>query len=171
MKSKNNIQRFGEFKENLNISDVRQLLSLLKGRIKSLQLDVEKIDKKMKKQIKESYKELMNWLNLFFANPHKDTELFKKSALIKNSVDLEHLSKVKIAKQDKKFTDKEIKKFNQWKMHISRQRNQLSTKNNNTKVEEDNISTLSRVELEHLTKNLIKTNKQLEFMLKEKLIN
>ena len=30
--------------ENLNISDVRQSLSLLKGRIQSLQIDINKID-------------------------------------------------------------------------------------------------------------------------------
>ena len=33
-----------EASENLNISDVRQSLSLLKGRIQSLQLDIKKID-------------------------------------------------------------------------------------------------------------------------------
>ena len=36
--------RLNEASENLNISDVRQSLSLLKGRIQSLQLDIKKID-------------------------------------------------------------------------------------------------------------------------------
>ena len=36
--------RLNEVSENLNISDVRQSLSLLKGRIQSLQLDIKKID-------------------------------------------------------------------------------------------------------------------------------
>ena len=36
--------QLNEASENLNISDVRQSLSLLKGRIQSLQLDIKKID-------------------------------------------------------------------------------------------------------------------------------
>lgn len=44
MKGKRHIQSFNENQENLNISDVRQSLSLLKGRIQSLQLDIKKID-------------------------------------------------------------------------------------------------------------------------------
>ena len=36
--------RLNEASENLNISNVRQSLSLLKGRIQSLQLDIKKID-------------------------------------------------------------------------------------------------------------------------------
>lgn len=37
-------QQLNEASENLNISDVRQSLSLLKGRIQSLKLDINKID-------------------------------------------------------------------------------------------------------------------------------
>ena len=41
---KSNLKSFNEHQENLNISDVRQSLSLLKGRIQSLQIDINKID-------------------------------------------------------------------------------------------------------------------------------
>jgi len=44
MENNKHIQSFNERQENLNISDVRQSLSLLKGRIQSLQLDIKKID-------------------------------------------------------------------------------------------------------------------------------
>ena len=64
MKSKNNIQSFREFKENLNISDVIQSLSLLKGRIQSLQLDVERIDKEtMEGRLKAMYNQVKRLLD------------------------------------------------------------------------------------------------------------
>jgi hypothetical protein len=50
--------------ENLNISDVIQSLSLLKGRIQSLQLDVERIDKEtMEGRLKAMYNQVERLLD------------------------------------------------------------------------------------------------------------
>ncbi len=64
MKDNKHIQSFNEHQENLNISDVIQSLSLLKGRIQSLQLDVEKIDKEtMEGRLKAMYNQVERLLD------------------------------------------------------------------------------------------------------------
>jgi hypothetical protein len=57
-------QELNESSENLNISDVIQSLSLLKGRIQSLQLDVERIDKEtMEGRLKAMYNQVERLLD------------------------------------------------------------------------------------------------------------
>jgi hypothetical protein len=64
MKDNKHIQSFNEHQENLNISDVIQSLSLLKGRIQSLQLDVERIDKEtMEGRLKAMYNQVERLLD------------------------------------------------------------------------------------------------------------
>jgi hypothetical protein len=64
MKGKGHIQSFNEHQENLNISDVIQSLSLLKGRIQSLQLDAERIDKEtMEGRLKAMYNQVERLLD------------------------------------------------------------------------------------------------------------
>jgi hypothetical protein len=64
MKDLKHIKRFNESEENLNISDVIQSLSLLKGRIQSLQLDVERIDKEtMEGRLKAMYNQVERLLD------------------------------------------------------------------------------------------------------------
>jgi hypothetical protein len=64
MKGNKHIQSFNEHQENLNISDVIQSLSLLKGRIQSLQLDVERIDKEtMEGRLKAMYNQVERLLD------------------------------------------------------------------------------------------------------------
>ena len=64
MKDNKHIQSFNEHQENLNISDVIQTLSLLKGRIQSLQLDVERIDKEtMEGRLKAMYNQVERLLD------------------------------------------------------------------------------------------------------------
>ena len=64
MKDNKHIQSFNEHGENLNISDVIKSLSLLKGRIQSLQLDVERIDKEtMEGRLKAMYNQVERLLD------------------------------------------------------------------------------------------------------------
>ena len=64
MKDNKHIQSFNEHQENLNISDVIQSLSLLKGRIQSLQLDVERINKEtMEGRLKAMYNQVERLLD------------------------------------------------------------------------------------------------------------
>ena len=64
MDGNKHIQSFNEHQENLNISDVIQSLSLLKGRIQSLQLDVERIDKEtMEGRLKAMYNQVKRLLD------------------------------------------------------------------------------------------------------------
>jgi hypothetical protein len=65
MEDLKHIKRFNEAsEENLNISDVIQSLSLLKGRIQSLQLDVERIDKEtMEGRLKAMYNQVERLLD------------------------------------------------------------------------------------------------------------
>jgi hypothetical protein len=57
-------KQLNKVSENMNISDVIQSLSLLKGRIQSLQLDVEMIDKEtMEGRLKAMYNQVERLLN------------------------------------------------------------------------------------------------------------
>ena len=145
------------------------------------------VDDSLISTIRESYEELVDWLNLLLVAPHKfNGELYKKSSLLKGGMDLQQVSKVLVAKEDMKgkvytrkikhlygenevaiknnFNSEEIEKFNKWRKTIKEQLQRLNHKNNLPSKKETRIEDLSKAEL-------VDRYKQLEFQLRRSLIS